>query len=175
MRGRGFFLRVGGSPRVGRARVSGRGGGASSAVACLPPWRPSTGMRASPNLSAYRGPNHVLVTRRATRAALRARTQKLLSSRRWPAVHLHGLGAAIAPTIILAAELVAASEGQLVASCRTSTEVLIDHTADTTARSDMRHNSAVHVTLSSTKDTQNSLSQHEVRTKHGQGKGSRRR
>ena len=63
---------------------------------------------------------------RGARAALRARTRKLLASRRWPAVHLHGLGAAIAPTIVLAGELVEASNGQLVASCSTSTEVLVD-------------------------------------------------
>ena len=103
----------------------------------------------SPNLQAYRGPNHVLVTRRATRAALRARTRKLLASRRWPAVHLHGLGAAIAPTIVLAGELVEASNGQLLASCSTSTEVLVDHATETdlNSSSTLRHNSAVHISL----------------------------
>ena len=108
----------------------------------------------SPNLQSYRGPNHVLVTRRATRAALRARTRKLLASRRWPAVHLHGLGAAIAPTIVLAGELVAASEGQLVASCSTSTEVLVDHATETDLNSSttLRHNSAVHISLAPAPD-----------------------
>lgn len=104
-------------------------------------------MSLSPNIAAYRGPNHVLVTRHTTRAALRARTRKLLESRRWPSVHLHGLGAAIATTIVLASELTAASQGQLVASCSTSTEVLVDHN-DAAATSGLRHNSAVHVVLS---------------------------
>ena len=102
---------------------------------------------ASPNVSSYRGANHVLVTRKSTRAALRARTRKLLATHRWPSVHLHGLGAAIAPTIVLAGELVAASEGQLVASCSTSTEVLVDHASDADGASALRHNSAIHVEL----------------------------
>ena len=110
--------------------------------------RVATANMASPGLQAYRGPNHVLVTRRSTRVALRARTRKLIDSQRWPAVHLHGLGAAIATTIVLAAELVAASEGQLVASCSTSTEVLVDHDEIGCAKSTVRHNSAVHVSLS---------------------------
>ena len=100
-----------------------------------------------PNLSSYRGPNHVLVTRRSTRAALRARTRKLLASKRFPAVHLHGLGAAIAPTVVLAAELVEASAGRLTASCSTSTEPLVDQPDDDASDGRLRHNSAIHVKL----------------------------
>ena len=74
--------------------------------------------------------------------------RKLLASRRWPAVHLHGLGAAIAPTIVLAAELVGASEARLVASCTTSTEVLVDQAHEAGGSSTLRHNSAIHVSLS---------------------------
>ena len=105
-------------------------------------------LASSLGVQAYRGPNHVLVTRRSTRAALRARTHNLLKSRRWPAVHLHGLGAAIAPAIVLATELVAAAESNLVASCSTSTEVLVDHDDDGDANSSLRHNSALHISLS---------------------------
>ena len=108
-------------------------------------------MRATPppTISSYRGPNHILVTRRSTRAALRSRTNKLLASKRFPPVHLHGLGAAISPTITLAAELVESFSGRLTASCSTSTEPLVDQPDDDDVASDgrLRHNSAVHIKL----------------------------
>ena len=111
----------------------------------------------TPSLAAYRGPNHVLITRRSSRAAFRARTRKLLNSGKWPAVFLHGLGAALVPAVQLAAELVQEEDGRLVASCTTSTVALIDHRGheddllllgDEDSSSTLRHNSAVHIRLS---------------------------
>lgn len=109
-----------------------------------------------PSLAAHRGPNHVLITRRSSRAAFRARTRKLLNSGKWPAVFLHGLGAALAPAVQLAAELVQEEDGRLVASCTTSTVALIDHRGHEDDllllgdedSSTLRHNSAVHIRLS---------------------------
>lgn len=72
----------------------------------------------------HRGPNHVLVTRRVGAPALLRRTRKLLG--KWKEVHVHGLGAAIAPAISLAARLVLESDGRLAAFTSTSTEMLID-------------------------------------------------
>ena len=106
---------------------------------------------APPNVQAYRGPNHVLVSRRSSTAALRARVRKLLSSGRWEHVHIHGLGASLGPAIALAAELVEESGGRLEASASTSTEVLVDQPDaedDADADGQLRHNSAVHVRLS---------------------------
>ena len=103
-----------------------------------------------PNPQSYRGPNHVLISRRASRKATCARVRKLIDSGRWPEVHLHGLGAALALTISLAAELVEESGGKLVASTTTSTEVLVDQ-PDGDGGEDgngaLRLNSAVHVAL----------------------------
>ena len=78
----------------------------------------------------YRGPNHVLISRRSSRTVLFARVRKLLASGRWDNVHIHGLGAALAPAVALAAALVAENDGRLEASCSTSTEVVIDPAAD---------------------------------------------
>ena len=101
-----------------------------------------------PLLQRYRGPGHVLVSRRSGARALRAKVERLLRAGR--EVHLHGLGAALAPTVALAAALVRESDGALVASTRTSTEMLVDRAApeagaDEQAR--VRYNSAVHVRL----------------------------
>ena len=89
-----------------------------------------------------------------------ARVRKLLASGRWDRVHIHGLGAALAPAVALAAALVAENGGRLEASCSTSTEVLVDSTAidydamelddhDDVDRPDatVRHNSAIHIAL----------------------------
>ena len=99
----------------------------------------------------YRGANHVLVSRRTSLAVLRSRIKKLLSSRKWHEVHIHGLGAALAPAIAVAAGIVCdAPAGGIVASASTSTELLIEH-ADMDVgeadRSSIRHNSAVHICL----------------------------
>ena len=102
-----------------------------------------------PLLHRYRGAGHVLVSRRSGGKALRARVEKLLRSGR--DVHLHGLGAALAPTIALAAALVRESDGALVASTSTSTEMLVDRTAAEAGADEqagVRYNSAVHVRLS---------------------------
>jgi ribonuclease P/MRP protein subunit RPP20 len=72
----------------------------------------------------YRGPNHVLVSRRTAPAALVKRTRKLLG--KWKEVHVHGLGAAISTAVALAAQLVLESDGKLAAWTSTSTEMLID-------------------------------------------------
>lgn len=96
------------------------------------------------------GPNHILVMRRSSRASLRSRTRKLLASGQFEAVHVHGLGAALAPAALLAAELVQESAGRLVASCQTSTEALVDHEDPSTTEvpsSTVRHNSAIHIRL----------------------------
>ena len=97
-----------------------------------------------------RGANHVLVSRKSSTRLLRARVHKLLRSG-WHEVHLHGLGAALAPTVALAARLVHESDGVLVADTTTSTEMLVDR-ADESALDDsaqLRFNSAVHIRLSS--------------------------
>jgi len=75
----------------------------------------------------YRGPNHVLVSRRTAMPALLKRSRKLLG--KWRDVHVHGLGAAIAPAVALAAQLVLESAGTLAASTTTSTEMLLDRAA----------------------------------------------
>ena len=108
----------------------------------------------------YRGPNHVLISRRSSRTVLFARVRKLLASGRWDNVHIHGLGAALAPAVALAAALVAENDGRLEASCSTSTEVVIDPAADEQdameldGQSDnerpdatVRHSSAIHIAL----------------------------
>lgn len=104
------------------------------------------------NIQAYRGKNHILVSRRSTRAAVRTRTRKLLVKHR--TVHIHGLGAALVPAIQLAAELVKESEGKLISSCSTSTEVLVDHPDDEHFGdpTKLRHNSAIHIQLSPSPD-----------------------
>ena len=107
----------------------------------------------SPAVQRYRGPNHILVSRRSSKAAVRARLRKLIESGKWSEVHLHGLGAALAPTVALAADVVRQSNGQVQAHARTSTEALIDPPSeqiehdDDDGRGTMRHNSAIHVTL----------------------------
>ena len=98
------------------------------------------------NVAAYRGPNHILVSRRSSFAVLRTRTRKLLDSGRWDEVHIHGLGAALAVAISLAASLVEESGGRLVASASTSTEPLVDYNEDN-ATGSIRYNSAVHICL----------------------------
>ena len=75
-----------------------------------------------------RGSNHLLVSRRAGAPSLLRRSRKLLE--RYREVHLHGLGAAIAPTITIAAQLVLESGGALVASASTSTETLLDRSIE---------------------------------------------
>jgi len=84
---------------------------------CVPPQTP-----------ALRGSNHLLVSRRAGAPSLLRRSRKLLE--RYREVHLHGLGAAIAPTITIAAQLVLESGGALVASASTSTETLLDRSIE---------------------------------------------
>ena len=118
---------------------------------------------------AHRGPNHVLVSRRSSRAALLARARKLLASRRWDAVYVHGLGAALAPAIALAATLVEESNGRLEASCSTSTEAIVDRCDDEAfgdsaaaasaegAQATIRHNSAIHIALRVVDGAQNQL------------------
>ena len=102
---------------------------------------------ASPNVGAYRGPNHLLVSRKSSLTALRSRARKLLASKRHAEVVVHGLGAALAPAIALAAELVQESGGKLVASASTSTEVLVDRPDDDLSDASLRHNSAVHIVV----------------------------
>ena len=79
-----------------------------------------------PLLTALQGPNHILVSRRSSVAALRKRVRKLLASKRWAEIHIHGLGAALASAVMLAAELVLEFDGRIVASASTSTEAIID-------------------------------------------------
>ena len=98
-----------------------------------------------PNVEAYRGPNHVLVSRRNSLSSLRTRVRKLLDSGRWDQVHVHGLGAAIGLTITLTAGMVEESGGALAASASTSTEMLIDR--DAQGDGSVRYNSALHVSL----------------------------
>ena len=100
------------------------------------------------SIQACRGPNHILVSRRSSMASLKARANKVLRSGRWTELHVHGLGAALGPAIVLAATLVQESGGKLTASTTTSTELLVDHANDTDERSRIRHNSAVHIALS---------------------------
>lgn len=108
----------------------------------------------SPSVQRYRGPNHVLISRRSSHTALRARLRKLLDSGKWNEVHVHGLGAALAPAIALAAELVQESDGRLEVSAGTSTEALIDQLDEAELDEDgdgstaaVRHNSAIHIRL----------------------------
>ena len=104
-------------------------------------------MRPPPlNVQSYRGPNHVLVSRRSSYPALRARTRKLLQSSKWNEVHVHGLGAALAVAISVAASIVDESGGRIVASTSTSTEPLVTYDKVTGAGT-VRYNSAVHVCL----------------------------
>ena len=100
------------------------------------------------SIQACRGPNHILVSRRSSMASLKARANKVLRSGRWTELHVHGLGAALGPAIVLAATLVQESGGKLTASTTTSTELLVDHAKDIDERSRIRHNSAVHIALS---------------------------
>jgi DNA-binding protein len=110
-----------------------------------------------PGVQRVRGPNHVLVSRKTSKVVLRARVRKMIASGRWDEVFIHGLGAAISRAVALAAALVEESDGQLVASCRTSTEALIDH-VDEDALDELddlpdqktgsiRHTSAIHIAL----------------------------
>ena len=99
-------------------------------------------------IQACRRPNHILVSRRSAMASLKARANKVLRSGRWTELHVHGLGAALGPAIVLAATLVQESGGKLTASTTTSTELLVDHAHDSDERSRIRHNSAVHIQLS---------------------------
>ena len=101
-------------------------------------------------IQACRGPNHILVSRRSSMASLKARANKVLRSGRWTELHVHGLGAALGPAIVLAATLVQESGGKLTASTTTSTEPLVDHANGSDERSRIRHNSAVHIQLSKT-------------------------
>tara|TARA_B110001452_G_scaffold4855_1_gene4510 strand:+ start:144 stop:503 length:360 start_codon:yes stop_codon:yes gene_type:complete len=103
-------------------------------------------------LQACRGPNHILVSRRSSMASLKARSQKVLRSGKWRELHVHGLGAALGPAIVLAATLVQESNGRLTASTRTSTEMLVDHASDGDGPGQIRHNSAVHIRLVQTVD-----------------------
>jgi hypothetical protein len=98
-----------------------------------------------PNIDAYRGPNHILVSRRNSLSSLRSRVTKLLDSGRWDQVHVHGLGAAVGLTISLTAGLVEDSGGALLASASTSTEMLVDR--DVQGDGVIRYNSALHVCL----------------------------
>ena len=106
------------------------------------------GSRGTPPLGiqAYRGPNHILVSRRNSFHALHKRANKLLDSGRWSEVHIHGLGAALAVAISLAAVLVQESGGRIVAWATTSTEQVVDYD-DGTGAGSVRYNSALHVCL----------------------------
>ena len=97
--------------------------------------------------SRHRGPNHILVSRRCSTASLKARAQKLLRSGRYAEIHVHGLGAALGPAIVLAAGLVQENDGRLLASTSTSTKMLVDHATDGDEPSRVRYNSAVHIRL----------------------------
>ena len=97
-------------------------------------------------IQACRGPNHLLVSRRSSMVSLKARATKVLRSGRWSELHVHGLGAALGPAIVLAATLVQESGGRLTASATTSTELLVDHASDG-EESRIRHNSAIHIRL----------------------------
>ena len=98
-----------------------------------------------------RGPNHIMYSRRSSANAVRGRIRKLFAAGKWAEVHLHGLGAAIAPAVALAASLVEESSGELVASTTTSTVMLIDRDMPADLEADescrVRHNSAVHISL----------------------------
>mmetsp|Transcript_36947 Transcript_36947/g.61252 ORF Transcript_36947/g.61252 Transcript_36947/m.61252 type:complete len:121 (-) Transcript_36947:195-557(-) len=104
-------------------------------------------------LQHYRGPNHILVSRRSSARSLRSRVRKLFGSGRWHDVYLHGLGAALPLAVMVAAELVHEGGGLLVASTTTSTEMLIDRSehADLSDEQELhdgvriRYNSAVHI------------------------------
>lgn len=91
--------------------------------------------RKVPLLASLQGPNHILVSRRGSVIAMRKRARKLLTSGRWAELHVHGLGAALATAVTLAAELVAEFEGRLVASASTSTEAIVDRFEPASARS----------------------------------------
>ncbi|KAL1525943.1 hypothetical protein AB1Y20_020769 [Prymnesium parvum] len=97
-----------------------------------------------PGLHKYRGPNHVLVSRRHSLRSLHARVRKLWETGRWDEVHLHGLGAAISQAIVLAAAL-EESDATMSASASTSTELLVDR--DAQGEGVARYNSAIHVCL----------------------------
>lgn len=143
----------------------------------------SSGHTPPPGAAARSGPNHIMVTRRAPRASLRARVRKLIASGRWEDVHLHGLGAALAPAILLAAELVEESNGRLVASCSTSTEALVDEVPmdsmvydNSHATASVRHNSAVHIRLSQARAANEAgLQQHDRSTKSTGARGQNNR
>ena len=94
----------------------------------------------------YRGPNHILVSRRSRLKSVRSKVLRLLDSG-MPAVHLHGLGAALGLAVTLAAQLVRDSGGRLVDSCTTSTEMLVDRSSDLSESTNVRFNSAVHIRL----------------------------
>ena len=97
----------------------------------------------------YRGPNHILVSRRSRLKSVRSKVLRLLDSG-MPEVHLHGLGAALGPAVIMAAQLVRDSGGRLVDSCTTSTEMLVDRSSnvsDLSESTSVRFNSAVHIRL----------------------------
>ena len=64
-------------------------------------------------------------------------------------MHVHGLGAALAPAVAFVATLVRDSAGTLQVSATTSTEVLIDqpNEMDDDITGAVRHNSAVHMAI----------------------------
>ncbi len=104
----------------------------------------------SPGIQKYRGKNHVLISRRSKRVSVRARLRKLLECGKFKQVHVHGLGAAVALAVAMSAELVQESDGTLVAHARTSTEALVDQydeLRDDGRTAEVRHNSAIHITL----------------------------
>ena len=98
-----------------------------------------------PSVERYRGKSALLVTRRRSDEANRARATHILAKQTERS--LHALGAAIPHAIALAARLVDESDGALVAHTTTGTEVLFDRADDDDATLTTRLNSAVHVRL----------------------------
>ncbi|KAJ2765377.1 hypothetical protein IWQ56_004123 [Coemansia nantahalensis] len=79
------------------------------------------------------------------------RARRLLLERNYPAITIHGLGAAIPNAIKLASTVRASLGGQTTMDVSTDTVTLFDDVvpedADADISTQMRHNSAVHITM----------------------------
>ena len=101
------------------------------------------------NVHTYRGVNHVLVSRTSKTMSLLQRSRKLLKVKRFKEIYLHALGAAVPTAIVLASRLVQESDGRLVMSANTSSEVIVDHPDFLSGEeTKFRHNSAIHIRVS---------------------------
>lgn len=110
------------------------------------PWR---GTSISPNVQAYRGPEHILITRAAKHMSILQRARKKFASGKFSKVTLHAMGAACPLAIVLANRLVQESEGRLIASCSTSTEVVVDQGDFLQGtKTKIRRKAALHIELS---------------------------